>query len=89
MARQSRGTINHNHQASYTEHWDRQAAREPTLATIGGLDRLDGLDGLGLADGGGVGLTPVTLAILGLVGVIASLESLPEPEQVGINDRLD
>ena len=86
MARQSRGTKKHNHQASYTEHWDRQAAREPTLATIGGLDRLDGL---GLADGGGVGLTPVTMAILGLVGVIASLESLPEPEQVGINDRLD
>ena len=61
-------------------------SREPTLATLGGLGRLDGR---GLADGGGVRLTPVTLAILGLVGVIASLESLPEPEQVGINDRLD
>ena len=86
MARQGRGTINHNHQASYTEHWDRQAAREPTLATLGGLGRLSGR---GLADGGGVRLTSVTLAILGLVGVVLSLERLPVPEQCGINDRLD
>ena len=61
-------------------------SREPTLATLGGLGRLDGQ---GLTDGGGVGLTPVTLAILGLVGVVLSLESLPVPEQCGINDRLD
>ena len=86
MAWQGRGTINHNHQASYTEHWDRQAAREPTLATLGGLGRLDGRD---LAGGGGVRLTPVILTILGLVGVVLSQESLPEPEQGGINDRLD
>ena len=61
-------------------------SREPTLATLGGLGRLSGR---GLADGGGVRLTSVTLAILGLVGVILSLESLPGPEQCGINDRLD
>ena len=95
MARQGRGTINHNHQASYTEHWDRQAAREPTLATLGGLVGLVGLGGLvrlsgqGLAAGGGVRLTPVILTILGLVGVVLSLERLPVPEQCGINDRLD
>ena len=86
MARQGRGTINHNHQASYTEHWDRQAAREPTLATLGGLGRLSGR---GLAAGGGVRLTSVILIILGLVGVVLSLERLPVPEQCGINDRLD
>ena len=95
MARQGRGTINHNHQASYTEHWDRQAAREPTLATLGGLVGLVGLGGLvrlsgwGLAAGGGVRLTSVILTILGLVGVVLSLERLPVPEQCGINDRLD
>ena len=92
MARQGRGTINHNHQASYTEHWDRQAAREPTLATLVGLVGLGGLvrlSGQGLAAGGGVRLTPVILIILGLVGVVLSLESLPVPEQCGINDRLD
>ena len=61
-------------------------SREPTLATLGGLGRLDGRD---LAGGGGVRLTSVTLAILGLVGVVLSLESLPVPEQCGINDRLD
>ena len=61
-------------------------SRESTLATLGGLGRLDGQ---GLADGGGVRLTSVTLAILGLVGVVLSLESLPVPEQCGINDRLD
>ena len=95
MARQGRGTINHNHQASYTEHWDRQAAREPTLATLGGLVGLVGLGGLvrlsgqGLAAGGGVRLTPVILTILGLVGVVLNLERLPVPEQWGINDGLD
>ena len=95
MAWQGRGTINHNHQASYTEHWDRQAAREPTLATLGGLVGLVGLGGLvrlsgwGLAAGGGVRLTPVILTILGLVGVVLSLERLPVPEQWGINDGLD
>ena len=61
-------------------------SREPTLATLGGLGRLDGRD---LAGGGGVRLTSVTLTILGLVGVVLSQESLPEPEQGGINDRLD
>jgi hypothetical protein len=95
MARQGRGTINHNHQASYTEHWDRQAAREPTLATLVGLVGLVGLGGLvrlsgqGLAAGGGVRLTPVILTILGLVGVVLNLERLPVPEQWGINDGLD
>ena len=92
MARQGRGTINHNHQASYTEHWDRQAAREPTLATLVGLVGLGGLvrlGGQGLAAGGGVRLTPVILTILGLVGVVLNLERLPVPEQCGINDRLD
>ena len=85
MARHGRGysQINHNHLASYTECWDRQAAREPSLATLDRLDRL------GLADARGVGLTPVTVAILGLVGAVASLESIPGPEQIGINNGLD
>ena len=64
-------------------------SREPTLATLGGLGRLGRLDGRDLAAGGGVRLTPVTLTILGLVGVVLSQESLPVPERCGINDRLD
>jgi len=64
-----------------------QAALGTTLAT-GGLGGLVRLAGLGLATIGRVRLIP---AVLGLLGVAQSLESLHSlsPEQVGIRDGSD